>query len=96
MLALIAMAVTVLVLLGLARLAVEVVVRAEVDAAADAAALAALVGGAAAADSVAASNDAVVRAVQMEPGWARVTVTRAGRRSTSTAALVAEGYRSGL
>ncbi len=94
MLALSAMAVAVAVVLGLARLAVEVVARAEVDAAADAAALAALVAGASAADSVAAANEAVVQAVQVQPGWARVTVLRAGQRATSTAALVVEGSGS--
>lgn len=94
LLALSAMAVAVAVVLGLARLAVEVVARAEVDAAADAAALAALVAGASAADSVAAANEAVVQAVQVQPGWARVTVLRAGERATSTAALVAEGSGS--
>lgn len=88
------MSVTLVVLLGLARLAAEVVARAEVDAAADAVVLAALVGGAGAADSVAAANAAVVLSLQAEPGWARVTVTRAGRRATSTAALVAQGPRS--
>ncbi len=90
------MSVAVAVLLGLARLATDVVGRAEVDAAADAAVLAALVGGAPAADSVAAANGAVVLAVQLEPGWARLTVIRAGHRATSTAALVAGGPRSAL
>ncbi len=83
-----ALAVVVAVLLGLARIAAELIGQAHADAAADAAALAAVLDGARAASMVAEANGAEVLSIELEPGWANLTVLWAGHRATSTAALV--------
>jgi hypothetical protein len=83
------LAVALAVVLALGRLGTILVHQARAASAADASALAGLHGGAAAAAEVAAANDGRLVSMQAGPGWCRVTVEVAGRRSSSAAALAA-------